>query len=119
MVQLQETFEALRRSDDVVALDGTLRVPHRRCDALGPPEGSLVVIENTDNGVHPSRARHLLDSIRSVAERRKLRVLLSTHNPTMLDALPDAAVPDVGVLLPRSCERREQVDPDELDSGCA
>ena len=35
------------------------------------------------------------DSIRSIAERRKLRVLLSTHNPAMLDALPDVAVPDV------------------------
>ena len=62
---------------------------------LSAPEGSLVVIEEIDNGVHPSRARHLLDSIRSVAERRKLRVLLSTHNPALLDALPDAAVPDV------------------------
>jgi hypothetical protein len=62
---------------------------------LSAPEGSLVVIEEIDNGVHPSRARHLLDSIRGVAERRKLRVLLSTHNPAMLDALPDASVPDV------------------------
>ena len=60
---------------------------------LSAPEGSLVVIEEIDNGVHPSRARHLLDSIRTVAERRKLRVLLSTHNPAMLDALPDAAAP--------------------------
>jgi hypothetical protein len=45
--------------------------------------------------VHPSRARHLLERIQTVAERRKLRVLLSTHNPAMLDALPDKAVPDV------------------------
>ena len=62
---------------------------------LSAPEGSLVVIEEIDNGVHPSRARHLLDSIRSIAERRQLRVPLSTHNPTMLEALPDVAVPDV------------------------
>ena len=62
---------------------------------LSAPEGSLVVIEEIDNGVHPSRARHLLERIQTVAERRKLRVLLSTHNPAMLDALPDKAVPDV------------------------
>ena len=32
---------------------------------------------------------------RDIAERRGLRVLLSTHNPAMLDALPDSALPDV------------------------
>jgi hypothetical protein len=48
-----------------------------------------------DNGVHPSRAHHLLSQIRDIAERRKLRVLLSTHNPALLDALPDSAIPDV------------------------
>lgn len=62
---------------------------------LSAQTGSLVVIEEIDNGVHPSRARHLLDSIRSLARRRGLRVLLSTHNPALLDALPDEAVPDV------------------------
>jgi ABC-type branched-subunit amino acid transport system ATPase component len=48
---------------------------------LSATEGSLVVIEEIDNGVHPNRARHLLSSIREIAEKRKLRVLLSTHNP--------------------------------------
>ena len=41
------------------------------------------------------RRAFALDSIRTIAERRKLRVLLSTHNPAMLDALPDVAIPDV------------------------
>lgn len=96
MVQLQETFGGTPRAYDASLLsDGTLRVLAIAAAMLSAPEGSLVVIEEIDNGVHPSRARHLLDSIRSVAERRKLRVLLSTHNPAMLDALPDAAVPDV------------------------
>ncbi|MCE2691910.1 MAG: AAA family ATPase [Rubrivivax sp.] len=96
MVQLQETFGGTPRVYDASLLsDGTLRVLAIAAAMLSAPEGSLVVIEEIDNGVHPSRARHLLDSIRSVAERRKLRVLLSTHNPAMLDALPDAAVPDV------------------------
>lgn len=96
MVQLQETFGGTPKVYDASLLsDGTLRVLAIAAAMLSAPEGSLVVIEEIDNGVHPSRARHLLDSIRSVAERRKLRVLLSTHNPAMLDALPDAAVPDV------------------------
>ena len=96
MVQLQETFGGSPTSYDASLLsDGTLRVLAIAAAMLSAQEGSLVVIEEIDNGVHPSRARHLLDSIRSIAERRKLRVLLSTHNPAMLDALPDVAIPDV------------------------
>ena len=96
MVQLQETFGGTPTSYDASLLsDGTLRVLAITAAMLSAQEGSLVVIEEIDNGVHPSRARHLLDSIRSIAERRKLRVLLSTHNPAMLDALPDVAIPDV------------------------
>lgn len=96
MVQLEETFGGKPTAYDASLLsDGTLRVLAIAAAMLSAPEGSLVVIEEIDNGVHPSRARHLLDSIRSIAERRKLRVLLSTHNPAMLDALPDVAVPDV------------------------
>ena len=96
MLQLMETFGGTPTPYDASLLsDGTLRVLAIAAAMLSAQEGSLVVIEEIDNGVHPSRARHLLDSIRSIAERRKLRVLLSTHNPAMLDALPDGAVPDV------------------------
>ena len=96
MLQLLETFGGTPTPYDASLLsDGTLRVLAIAAAMLSAQQGSLVVIEEIDNGVHPSRARHLLDSIRAIAERRKLRVLLSTHNPAMLDALPDAAVPDV------------------------
>lgn len=96
MVQLTETFGGQRRSYEASLLsDGTLRVLAIAAAMLSAEEGSLVVIEEIDNGVHPSRARHLLEQIRAIAERRNLRVLLSTHNPAMLDALPDVAIPDV------------------------
>lgn len=96
MVQLVESFGGFPREYESALLsDGTLRVLAIAAAMLSAPEGSLVVIEEIDNGVHPSRARHLLERIQTVAERRKLRVLLSTHNPAMLDALPDKAVPDV------------------------
>lgn len=96
MVQLIETFSGTpRRFEAALLSDGTLRVLAIAAAMLSAPEGSLVVIEEIDNGVHPSRAPHLLERIQAVAERRHLRVLLSTHNPAMLDALPDKAVPDV------------------------
>lgn len=96
MVQLTETFGGRSREVDASLLsDGTLRVLSIAAAMLSAPEGSLVVIEEIDNGVHPSRAHRLLANIQAVAERRNLRVLLSTHNPAMLDALPDVALPDV------------------------
>ncbi|WWT75056.1 ATP-binding protein [Lautropia mirabilis] len=95
MLTLHETFGDKHRAYDASLLsDGTLRVLSIAAAMLSAEEGSLVVIEEIDNGVHPSRARHLLNNIREIAQRRNLRVLLSTHNPALLDALPDAALPD-------------------------
>lgn len=96
MLQLTETFGGKADACDASLLsDGTLRVLAIAAAMLSAPEGSLVVIEEIDNGVHPSRAHHLLHQLQSIAQTRKLRVLLSTHNPAMLDALPASAVPDV------------------------
>lgn len=95
-VSLAETFGGVpRRYDASLLSDGTLRVLAIAAAMLSAQEGSLVVIEEIDNGVHPSRAHRLLEQIRTIAERRHLRVLLSTHNPALLDALPDSAIPDV------------------------
>jgi len=96
MVRLAETFGNTRRNCEAALLsDGTLRVLAIAAVMLSANEGSLVVIEEIDNGVHPNRAKHLLANIRDIAEQRKLRVLLSTHNPALMDALPDAALGDV------------------------
>ncbi len=105
MVRLAETFGNTRRDCDAALLsDGTLRVLAIAAAMLSATEGSLVVIEEIDNGVHPNRAKHLLASIRDIAERRKLRVLLSTHNPALMDALPDAALSDVVFCFRDSAE---------------
>jgi predicted ATPase len=96
MVRLKETFGNKHRDCEAELLsDGTLRVLAIAAAMLSATEGSLVVIEEIDNGVHPNRAKHLLANIRDIAERRKLRVLLSTHNPALMDALPDEALGDV------------------------
>ncbi len=96
MVKLTETFGNHRQEYDASVLsDGTLRVLSIAAAMLSAETGSLVIIEEVDNGVHPSRACHLMENIRAIAQRRQLRVLLSTHNPALLDALPDEALPDV------------------------
>lgn len=96
MLRVVETFGGAPKPYDAPLLsDGTLRVLAIAAAMLSASEGSLVVIEEIDNGVHPSRARHLLDRINTIAQRRQLRVLLSTHNPALLDALPPSALNDV------------------------
>lgn len=54
-----------------------------------------MVIEEIDNGTHPSRAAPLLEHISDIAKRRDLRVLISSHDPALLDATPNEAVGDV------------------------
>jgi AAA domain, putative AbiEii toxin, Type IV TA system len=96
MVRLMETFgKRTRRTEAALLSDGTLRVLAIAAAMLSAPSDSLVVIEEIDNGIHPNRAKHLLNSIRDIAERRNLRVLISTHNPALMDAIPDAALGDV------------------------
>ncbi len=96
MVRLMETFgKQTRRTEAALLSDGTLRVLAIAAAMLSAPSDSLVVIEEIDNGIHPNRAKHLLNSIRDIAKRRNLRVLISTHNPALMDAIPDEALGDV------------------------
>lgn len=96
MIQLTESFGGKARAYEAALLsDGTLRVLAVAAALLSVPEGTLVVIEEIDNGVHPTRAKLLLDNIQRVARERKLRVLLTTHNPALLDAIPLDAIPNV------------------------
>lgn len=95
MVTLTETFGGRSTKYDATLLsDGTLRVLAIAA-ALLSAEDRLVVIEEIDNGVHPSRAERLLEHMSRLANSRNLRILISSHNPALLDALPDDAVPHV------------------------
>lgn len=96
MVTLTETFgNEKRKMDAGVLSDGTLRILAIAAALLSAPEHSIVIIEEIDNGVHPSRAKQLLNQINKIALRRRLRIVLSTHNPALMDALPDEVIPDV------------------------
>ncbi|MBX3249889.1 MAG: AAA family ATPase, partial [Myxococcales bacterium] len=96
MVQLVESFGGQRQSTDAALLsDGTLRVLAVAAALLSVPSGTLVVIEEIDNGVHPNRAEGLMRSIHTIAGARGVRVLVTTHNPALLDAVPLSALPHV------------------------
>lgn len=77
--------------------DGTLRFLAILTALLTRPKNSLLVIEEVDNGLHPSRARLLLDMLRAVGTQRGVDVLVTTHNPALLDAMGTAMVPFITV----------------------
>ena len=77
--------------------DGTLRFLAILTALLTRPKASLLVIEEVDNGLHPSRARLLLDMLKSVGAQRGVDVLVTTHNPALLDAMGTEMVPFITV----------------------
>lgn len=77
--------------------DGTLRFLAILTALLTRPKDSLLVIEEVDNGLHPSRARLLLDMLKAVGTERGVDVLVTTHNPALLDAMGTEMVPFITV----------------------
>lgn len=61
----------------------------------------LLVIEELENGLHPSQASLLLDRLKDSSGERQVRTLATTHSPAMLDALAGADHENVVV-----CSRR-------------
>lgn len=78
--------------------DGTLRFLAILTALLTRPSGSLLVIEEVDNGLHPSRASMLLGMLKTVGGSRNVDVLATTHNPALLDAMGSAMVPFITVV---------------------
>ncbi|MGI8433462.1 MAG: AAA family ATPase [Nocardioidaceae bacterium] len=61
-----------------------------------------LVLEELENGLHPSQAARVLDLVKQASAERGFQVILTTHSPALLDALNGDDHP--GVLL---CHRDE------------
>ena len=70
--------------------DGTLRMLAVVTALETVPARSRIIIEEFDNGLHPSRAKLLVQKLAEAAERRRLNVLVTTHNPAFMDALDES-----------------------------
>ena len=77
--------------------DGTLRFLAILMALLTRPSNSLLVVEEVDNGLHPSRSQLLLDMLRTVGQKRSVDVMVTTHNPALLDAMGTEMVPFITV----------------------
>lgn len=90
MVQVVETFGHRRRAVDAAMLsDGTLRALGLGAAILSAPPGAQIVIEDLEDGLHPSRLVALVGRLIALLRERRVRLLVSTHSPALLDAVPD------------------------------
>lgn len=85
--------------DGRVLSDGTLRALAVLTALETVEPHSQVVLEEFDNGIHPSRAATLIQAVLETATRRKLSVIATTHNPATLDAIPEEHLGGVHVCV--------------------
>jgi predicted ATPase len=78
----------LKESDNLfpatVLSDGTLRFIALAAAFFQPSMPKVLVIEDIEKGLHPSRLRLLLELMRSQSKRTGTQVFATTHSPTLL-----------------------------------
>jgi predicted ATPase len=80
-------FEEKRLADARTLSEGTLRFIIILTAILTRPANSLLVIEEIDNGIHPSRASLLLEILLKESTERNIDILVTTHNEAFLNVL--------------------------------
>lgn len=78
--------------------DGTLRFAAIVVALLTAKPHSLLVIEEIDNGLHPSRAKELVKVLKEISIKRNVDVLCTTHNPTLIDELGGEMIPFINYV---------------------
>jgi len=107
---------ALKRDDGTfidasLLSDGTLRALAILVAVEIVPEGSRIIIEELDNGIHPSRAKLLIDTVWECSHRRSLNVLVTTHNPAALNDLTKEQLDCVEVCHYDAEEQADKITP--------
>jgi predicted ATPase len=78
--------------------DGTLRFIAIVTALLTGREKSLLIIEEIDNGLHPSRANKLIEVLKALGQSRQIDILCTTHNPALIDALGNTMIPFISYV---------------------
>lgn len=77
--------------------DGTLRFLAIVVTMLTTKMNKLVVIEEVDNGLHPSRSQILLEMLKDLGAERNIDVIITTHNPALLNEAGTTMIPFITV----------------------
>jgi len=79
--------------------DGTLRALAILTALETSERGSRLILEEFDNGVHPSRVPVMASALFDCASRNKLNVIATTHNPATMNALTNEQVNSVLLVV--------------------
>ena len=111
MLALQETFGGEARKYDASQLsDGTLRILAVAVAVLSAVENSVVVVEEIDNGVHPSRVEQLHRTHFPTRQGAWVADIDHKSQSRPVGCVAESGGATGGVLLPRSCCRCEPPD---------
>jgi len=98
MLSFVERFGNISKPVDTRGMsDGTLRYLSILAALVGEKPGTTVVVEEVDNGLHPSRAYQLIGALRELGKTRGIDIIVTTHNPASLNALKAEDIPGVVV----------------------
>ena len=92
MVQVVEGDGAKRPISARSISDGTLRFMGILAAMFSAPEGSLFLMEEIENGLHPTRVHLLVELLEQFAESRNLQIIATTHSSQVLLGLSDEAL---------------------------
>lgn len=100
MLYIEESWPGGRTTllDAKSASDGTLHFLAVMTAILTAAPKTLVIIEEVDKGLHPSRADLLVRFLKEMALSRKIDILCTTHNPALLDAFGNEMIQNMSIV---------------------
>ncbi|MDQ1294871.1 MAG: hypothetical protein QG608_2756 [Actinomycetota bacterium] len=79
-------------------------------DGVGPV-GVQIVLEELENGLHPSQTGHLLELMERTTQGTGTQMLVTTHSPALLNALPGSRLENVMVCYRDPDDGHSRVSP--------
>lgn len=111
LVQKEETGNSFANVDAARLSDGTLRCIAVLAAAMSVPEGSIIAIEELDNGIHPGRVNKLLYSLTEIARQRHVDLIITTHNVALLNDFRKEDIIGVSVVYRDAVTKASRIIP--------
>ena len=96
--------------------EGQLRLLAIAATLYSSTEGSLLVFDDVDASIDVIRAQKLIKNIYRIGRNRNLQILLTSHNPALLDALPVNTISDVVFCYRKTDHASSLIQLDQLET---
>ena len=94
----EKSYNSINRVDARQLSDGTLRCIAVLAAVLMSDPGSMVLIEEIDNGIHPARVYKLNEQLIKIGKKRQIDLVITTHNATLMDSYKKNELVGVSVV---------------------